>query len=111
MRRIYGSVVPRRLRAMGIREQAYRTSLSPWQNGFVERLIDRSGVNVWTTSCLGRDAFASGPEILRRLLQLRQNASIPEFKDAPVISSGSANRCDQFTCAILGGLSPPLRPN
>jgi hypothetical protein len=50
---------------------------SPWQNGFAERLSDRSGVNVWTTSLSWRDAFASGPEILR-LLQLRQNASILE---------------------------------
>jgi hypothetical protein len=32
--RIYGAVVTRRLRAMGIRD----TPASPWQNGFAERL-------------------------------------------------------------------------
>ena len=36
--RIYGSIVTRRMRAMGIRDRP--TSLaSPWQNGFAERLI------------------------------------------------------------------------
>ena len=36
--RIYGSVVTRRLRAMGIRDKLTAPA-SPWQNGFVERLI------------------------------------------------------------------------
>jgi transposase InsO family protein len=36
--RIYGSVVTRRLRAMGIRDRPI-TPASPWQNAFVERLI------------------------------------------------------------------------
>jgi transposase InsO family protein len=36
--RIYGSVVTRRLRAMGIRDNPTAPA-SPWQNGFVERLI------------------------------------------------------------------------
>jgi hypothetical protein len=36
--RIYGSVVTRRLRAMGIRDKPTAPS-SPWQNGFAERLI------------------------------------------------------------------------
>jgi hypothetical protein len=35
---IYGSVVTRRLRAMGIRDKPIAPA-SPWQNGFVERLI------------------------------------------------------------------------
>jgi transposase InsO family protein len=35
---IYGAVVTRRLRAMGIRDKPI-TPASPWQNGFVERLI------------------------------------------------------------------------
>src|SRR5215467_10430677 len=35
---IYGAVVIRRLRAMGIRDKPI-ASASPWQNGFVERLI------------------------------------------------------------------------
>jgi transposase InsO family protein len=36
--RIYGSVVTRRLRAMGIRDKPTAPG-SPWQNGIVERLI------------------------------------------------------------------------
>jgi transposase InsO family protein len=36
--RIYGRVVTRRLRAMGIRDKPTAPG-SPWQNGFVERLI------------------------------------------------------------------------
>src|SRR3984893_1116902 len=36
--RIYGSVVTRRLRSMGIRDRPIAPA-SPWQNGFVERLI------------------------------------------------------------------------
>jgi transposase InsO family protein len=36
--RIYGSVVTRRLRAMGIRDRPI-TPASPWQNGVAERLI------------------------------------------------------------------------
>ena len=34
----YGAVVTRRLRAMGIRDKPIAPA-SPWQNGFVERLI------------------------------------------------------------------------
>jgi transposase InsO family protein len=36
--RVYGAVVTRRLRAMGIRDKPIAPA-SPWQNGFVERLI------------------------------------------------------------------------
>ena len=36
--RIYGTVVARRLRAMGIRDKPTAPA-SPWQNGFAERLI------------------------------------------------------------------------
>jgi transposase InsO family protein len=35
---VYGSVVMRRLRAMGIRDKPTAPA-SPWQNGFAERLI------------------------------------------------------------------------
>jgi hypothetical protein len=72
--RIYGSVVTRRLRAMGIRDKPTAPA-SPWQNGFVERLIG---------------------SILRRILQLRQNASILE-QGCAGFSPGSTNRCNQFT--------------
>ena len=47
--RIYGALVTRRLRAMGIRDKPTAPA-SPWQNGFAERLIGRSGASVWTTS-------------------------------------------------------------
>jgi hypothetical protein len=58
--------------------------------------------------CLGRDAFASGPGILRRLLHcIRSHRSLN--KDAPGHSPGSANRCDQFT-RHPWRTSPPLRP-
>jgi hypothetical protein len=77
--RIYRSVVTRRLRAVGIRDKP-----------------------------IGRYAIASGPEILSRLLQLRQNASILEQGSAG-FSPGSANRCDQFT-RHPGRASSPLRP-
>ena len=59
--------------------------------------------------CLGRDAFASGPEILRRLLKLRQNASILG-QGCAAFSPGSANRCDQFT-RHPWRTSSPLRPS
>src|SRR5258706_15055272 len=36
--RISAAIVPRRLRAMGIRDRPI-TPASPWQNGFAERLI------------------------------------------------------------------------
>ena len=36
--RVYGTVVTRRLRAMGIRDKPIAPA-SPWQNGFAERLI------------------------------------------------------------------------
>jgi len=36
--RIFGAIVARRLRAMGIRDKPIAPS-SPWQNGFAERLI------------------------------------------------------------------------
>ena len=68
--RIYGSVVTRRLRAMGIRDKPIAPA-SPWQNGFAERLIGsirRECVD--HIIVLGRDAFASRPEILRRTITM-----------------------------------------
>src|SRR6202022_4260106 len=59
--------------------------------------------------CLGRDAFASGPEILRRLLQLRQNASILE-QGCAGHSPNSANRKHQIT-RHPWRTSSPLRPS
>src|ERR1700682_1645064 len=59
--------------------------------------------------CLGRGAFASGAEILRRLLQLRQNASILE-QGCAGHSPNSANRKHQIT-RHPWRTSPPLRPS
>src|ERR1700704_3182884 len=73
--RIYGTVVTRRLRAMGIRDNPIAPA-SPWQNGIAERLIGSI-----RRECLDhiivlrRGASAPDSKIVRRLLQLRQNSS------------------------------------
>src|SRR5882757_4751686 len=59
--------------------------------------------------CLGRGAFASGPEILRRLLQLRQNTSILE-QGCAGHPPNSANRKHQITRRPWR-TSPQLRPS
>ena len=46
---IYGTVVTRRLRTMGIRDKPIAPA-SPWQNGFAERLIGQSVASVSTIS-------------------------------------------------------------
>ena len=46
---IYGAVVTRRLRAMGIRDKPTAPA-SPWQNGFAERLIGSTRRECVTTS-------------------------------------------------------------
>jgi transposase InsO family protein len=64
--RIYGSVVTRRLRAMGIRDKPTAPA-SPWQNGFVERLIGSI-----RRECVDH-IIVLGEMHLRRV---RQNASV-----------------------------------
>jgi transposase InsO family protein len=59
--RIYGAVVTRRLRAMGIRDKPIAPA-SPWQNGFAERLIGSI-----RRECLDR-IIVSGEAHLRRIL-------------------------------------------
>jgi hypothetical protein len=73
---VYGAVVKRRLRAMGIRDKPIAPA-SPWQ-----------------------------PEILCRLLQRRQNASVIEQRCA-CLTLGSAIRRDDYT-RDPGWTSPPL---
>jgi transposase InsO family protein len=73
--RIYGTVVTRRLRAMGIRDKPIAPA-SPWQNGFVERLIGsirRECVDPYR--CPGRGTFAPDSEILRSLLQRARHSA------------------------------------
>ncbi len=100
--RIYGAVVTRRLRAMGIRDKPI-TPASPWQNGFAERLIGsirRESVD---------HMIVLGEAHLRRILKsyahyyngVRTHRSLN--KDAPV--SRSVQRAGVIRSrAILGGL-------
>jgi hypothetical protein len=73
--RIYGSIFTRRLRAMSVRDKPI-TPVSPWQNGFAERLIGSIH-----RECLDHTWFFGEAHLLRilrfhALLQRRQNASI-----------------------------------
>jgi transposase InsO family protein len=100
--RIYGTVVTRRLRAMGIRDKPTAPA-SPWQNGVVERLIGsirRESVD---------HMIVLGEAHLRRILKsyaryyngVRTHRSLN--KDAPV--SRSVQRTGVVCSrAILGGL-------
>ena len=60
--RIYGTIVTRRLRAMGIRDKP-TSPASPWQNGFAERLIGSI-----RRECLDH-IVVFGEAHLRRILQ------------------------------------------
>ena len=84
--RIYGTVVKRRLRAMGIRDKPIAPA-SPWQNGFAERLIGsirREGLD---------HVIVLGEAHLRRILKsyadyynsVRTHRSL--HKDAPISRS------------------------
>jgi transposase InsO family protein len=100
--RIYGAVVTRRLRAMGIRDKPI-TPASPWQNGFAERLIGSI-----RRECLD-NVIVLGEAHLRRVVKsyadyynrVRTHRSLN--KDAPVTRQiqrvGSVK-----SHAILGGL-------
>jgi transposase InsO family protein len=100
--RIYGSIVMRRLRAMGIRDRPIAPA-SPWQNAFAERLIGSI-----RRECVDH-IIVLGEAHLRRVLKsyadyynnFRTHRSLN--KDAPVSRpvqrTGSIN-----SHAILGGL-------
>jgi transposase InsO family protein len=100
--RIYGAVVTRRLRAMGIRDKPIAPA-SPWQNGFAERLIGSI-----RRECLDH-IIVLGEEHLRRILKnyaayyngVRTHRSLN--KDAPI--SRPVQRSGIISShAILGGL-------
>src|SRR5258705_1798614 len=100
--RIYGAVVTRRLRAMGIRDKPIAPA-SPWQNGFAERLIGSS-----RRECLDH-IIVLGEVHLRRILKSYAqyyNATGPRLalnKAAPI--SRSAEAAGRILCRpILGGL-------
>ena len=100
--RIYGAVVTRRLRAMGIRDKPIAPS-SPWQNGFAERLIGSI-----RRECLDH-IIVLGEAHLRRILKsyadyyngIRTHRSLN--KDTP--TGRSIQRNGVITSnALLGGL-------
>jgi len=100
--RIYGTVVTRRLRAMGIRDKPIAPA-SPWQNSFVERLIGSI-----RRECLDH-LIVLGEAHLRRILKdyadyyngIRTHRSLN--KDAPV--SRPVRRSGFISSdALLGGL-------
>jgi transposase InsO family protein len=100
--RIYGSIVPRRLRAMGIRDKPLAPA-SPWQNGFAERLIGSI-----RRECVDH-IVVLGEAHLRRILEsyaryyndIRTHRSLD--KDAPAFRP--IQRIGNIAShAILGGL-------
>src|SRR5262249_20645595 len=98
----YGTVVTRRLRAMGIRDKPIALA-SPWQNGFAERLIGsirRECVDhfvVWGEAHLRRilRTYARYYNDIRTHRSLNKDA--PAFR--PIQRTGTIN-----SHAILGGL-------
>ena len=101
--RIYGSVVTRRLRAMGIRDKPTAPA-SPWQNAYAER---------WVRSvkeeCLSK-IIVLGEAHLRRILKSyaryynETRTHLALDKDAPL--SRTVKRAGRILCRpILGGLN------
>ena len=100
--RIYGAVVTRRLRAMGIRNKPIAPA-SPWQNGFAERLIGSV-----RHECLDH-IIVLGEAHLRRILKSyaryynETRTHLALDKDAPL--SRTVKRAGRILCRpILGGL-------
>src|SRR5215472_3903764 len=99
---IYGAVVTRRLRAMGIRDKPIAPA-SPWQNGFVERLIGSI-----RRECVDHIIVLSEAH-LRRILKFyarydsETRTHLALDKDAPV--SRPVQRAGRTLCRpTLGGL-------
>jgi transposase InsO family protein len=100
--RIYGAVVTRRLRAMGIRDKPIAPA-SPWQNGFVERLIGSI-----RRECVDH-IIVLGEVHLRQILKSyaryynETRTHLALGKDAPVFRPVQRTGVIS-SCAILGGL-------
>jgi transposase InsO family protein len=100
--RVYGTIVTRRMRAMGIRDKPIAPA-SPWQNGFAERLIGSI-----RRECVDH-MIVLGEAHLRRILtkyaayynELRTHRSLD--KDAPN-HRAIQHRGDIASVPILGGL-------
>ena len=104
--RIYGTVVTRRLHAMGIRDKPTAPA-SPWQNGFAERLIGSI-----RRECLDH-IIVLGEAHLRRVLKSYAATTTASERIGPkqgcaCLSAGSAIRCHKFT-RPFGWTSSPLR--
>jgi transposase InsO family protein len=100
--RIYGTVVTRRLRAMGIRDKPIAPA-SPWQNGVAERLIGSI-----RRECLDH-IIVLGEAHLRRILKSyaryynETRTHLALEKDAPL--SRTVKRAGHILCRpVLGGL-------
>jgi Integrase core domain len=100
--RIYGAVVTRRLRALGIRDKPIAPA-SSWQNGFAERLIGSV-----RRECLDH-IIVLGEAHLRRILKSyaryynETRTHLALDKDAPL--SRTVKRAGRILCRpILGGL-------
>ena len=99
---IYGAVVTRRLRAMGIRDKPIAPT-SPWQNGFAERLIGSI-----RRECLDH-IIVLGEAHLRRILRSyaryynETRTHLALEKDSPL--SRTVKRAGRILCRpVLGGL-------
>jgi transposase InsO family protein len=100
--RIYGNVVTRRLRAMGIRDRPI-TPASPWQNAFAERLIGSI-----RRECVDH-VIVLGEAHLRRVLKSyaryynETRTHLALDKDAPL--SRTVKRAGRILCRpLVGGL-------
>jgi transposase InsO family protein len=95
--RIYGSVVTRRLRTMGIRDKPTAPA-SPWQNGFVERPIGSI-----RRECVDH-IIVLGEMHLRRVLKSYEIITINSIRIGHWI-------CDVKRacrpCAVVSGTAPP----
>ena len=100
--RIYGTIVTRRLRAMGIRDKPIAPA-SPWQNGFAERLIGsirRECVD--HIIVLGDASLAPDSAILPAVLQRDQNSSIPEQRCAESLARWRALEPSLHASSLAG---------
>jgi hypothetical protein len=102
--RIYGTVVTRRLRAMGIRDKPI-ASASPWQNGFTERLIGSIRRECSDHIIVFGEAHLR--QTLKSYAQLRQNSSV-FAQGCADFSSDSSDRSHLGTPDPRRTL-PPLR--
>jgi transposase InsO family protein len=107
--RVYGAVVTRRLRAMGIRDKPIAPA-SPWQNGVAERLIGSirceclDHVVIWSEAHLRRILKSYGAYYN----ETRTHLSLD--KDSPL--SRTVERAGRILCRpVLGRIASQIRPD